>query len=401
MRTDAVVIGAGLAGLAAADALARAGLDVHVLEGRDRVGGRVWSTPFAGATIEHGAEFILPDSSEVRALACRFGLPLVRKGMFYGDRQPVGGEPVTGAQLSAALQRLARLEGRAGETLEAALTRASLPTAAADVIRARIEVSCGYPAGDLAAAVLIETGASFGRFDTHTVDGGNDRLATALAGTLVPFALHLSAPVDRVSWGRDQVRVRAGGSELEATAAVLAVPASIVNTIVFDPPLPGTKLAAQQGVRYGQAAKLFVALRSPAAPSATLSTPGRFWCFTQLDRDGQPVPVVGSFAGTSAGLERLEVTDGPDRWVDALAALRPDLELDRDTVELCTWSDDPWVRGAYSAPSAAAPLDTAELTRPVGPLAFAGEHTAGAMHGTMEGALRSGVRAAREVLAAR
>ena len=135
MDANVVVIGAGLAGLAAADELARGGLDVRVLEARDRVGGRVWSTPFAGATIEHGAEFILPDSSEVRALAARFGLPLVRKGMFYGDRQPVGGEPVTAAQLSAALQQLATLDARAGETLEAALARPDLASAAADVIR--------------------------------------------------------------------------------------------------------------------------------------------------------------------------------------------------------------------------------------------------------------------------
>ena len=270
MQGDAVVIGAGLAGLAAADELARAGLDVHVLDARDRVGGRVWSTPFGGATIEHGAEFILPDSSEVRALAGRFGLPLVRKGMFYGDREPVGGEPVTAAQVSAALHRLAALDARAGKTLEAALARADLPSAAADVIRARIEVSCGYPADDLTAAVLTETGASSGRFDTHTVDGGNHRLATALAGTLGPLALHLSAPVDRVSWDENagRVRVRAGGAEVETRTAVLAVPASIVSTIVFDPPLPEAKLAAQQSVRYGQAAKLFVALRSTATPSS-------------------------------------------------------------------------------------------------------------------------------------
>ena len=240
-----------------------------------------------------------------------------------------------------------------------------------------------------------------GAFDTHTVDGGNQRLATALAGTLAPSALHVSAAVERIGWGRDGVRVRAGGSELEARLAVLALPASVISTIAFDPPLPAAKQAAHGDVRYGQAAKLFVALRSPSAPSATLSVPGRFWCFTQLDRDGGPVPVLGSFAGTSAALGRLAVTQGPERWVDALAGLRPDLELDRDTVELCTWSDDPWVRGAYSAPSAAAPLDTAELRRGVGPLAFAGEHTAGAMHGTMEGALRSGVRAARDLLAAR
>jgi monoamine oxidase len=66
---------------------------------------------------------------------------------------------------------------------------------------------------------------------------------------------------------------------------------------------------------------------------------------------------------------------------------------------LSTWHDDPWARGAYSARSRTSPLQTAELARPVGPLAFAGEHTAGEWHGLMEGALRSGIRAAEDVLA--
>ena len=65
---------------------------------------------------------------------------------------------------------------------------------------------------------------------------------------------------------------------------------------------------------------------------------------------------------------------------------------------ISTWDQDPWVRGAYSARSAASSIENPELSRPVGRVAFAGEHTAGRWHGLMEGALRSGRRAARELL---
>ena len=65
---------------------------------------------------------------------------------------------------------------------------------------------------------------------------------------------------------------------------------------------------------------------------------------------------------------------------------------------LSTWHDDPWVRGSYSARSVSSPLRDAELSKPIGPLYFAGEHTAGDWHGLMEGALRSGKRAAGQLL---
>ena len=87
-------------------------------------------------------------------------------------------------------------------------------------------------------------------------------------------------------------------------------------------------------------------------------------------------------------------------WIEELAALRPDLELDPEVALLSTWHDDPWVRGSYSARSVSSPLRDAELSTPLGPLFFAGEHTAGDWHGLMEGALRSGERAARQLLEA-
>ena len=102
-----IVAGAGLAGLSAADVLQSAGADVQVLEASDRVGGRVWSVPFFDlATVERGAEFVLPGASALGELAERFGLQLARKGMTYGNREPRGEEPVTTAELVAAVESL-------------------------------------------------------------------------------------------------------------------------------------------------------------------------------------------------------------------------------------------------------------------------------------------------------
>jgi monoamine oxidase len=387
------VIGAGLAGLAAADALRRAGADVVVLEARDRVGGRVWSVPFAGGVAERGAEFVFAGDEELHAAVDRLGLGLYRKGTHYGDREPRGGAPVSRAELEEAAGRLgsATLTG----TVLDALGSLALPPAVAEAMVARVEVSSAYPAEDQDATVLSETGAGFGRFDTFGVAGGNSRLAEGLAAPLGP-ALRLGTPVEVVRWDERSVSAEGPGLDLWADRAVVATPATAA--LRFDPPLPEAKARALAGVRYGRAAKLHVALAAPAEPSAVLSVPDRYWSYTQLGPDGAPAPFAGTFAGTPGALERLRVAEGPEPWLAAVVALRPELELDAGTAMLSTWHDDPWTRGAYSARSRSSPLQTAELARPAGPLAFAGEHTAGEWHGLMEGALRSGIRAAEDVL---
>ncbi|MBV9604320.1 MAG: FAD-dependent oxidoreductase [Solirubrobacterales bacterium] len=391
----AIVVGAGFAGLAAADELHRAGADVTVLEARDRVGGRVWSVPFAGATAERGAEFVLPGYKALNAMVDRLGLRLVRKGTLYGDREPRGGEPVTREQVRAGAARIASEPGRAdgARTLIDALATYELDPGVAEAIRARIEVSCAYPGEDLMGSVLTEGAAAFGTFDSYTVDGGNDRIARELAASLGD-RVRLMSPVRRVAWREDEVRIRAGTHLAVAEMAVIAVPVTVMSAITFDPPLAPAKAK----VSYGQAAKLFVALKAPAPPSQTLSVPGRWWCYTQLGADGRPAPFVAAFAGSPAALERLEVRAGPARWLAELERLRPDLELDGESALVSTWHDDPWSRAAYSAESSSWPIDTEAWRRPVGPLAFAGEHTAGPWHGLMEGALRSGVRAAQQLL---
>jgi monoamine oxidase len=407
-----IVIGAGFAGLAAADELHRHGVEVTVLEARDRVGGRVFSAPFAGATIERGAEFVLPDYAVMLELAERFGLPLVRKGTLYGHREPRGGGAVTLEEMAEGLATVTtklnvRFNGTTTPgttaTVRDVLSLSGLSPAVAEAIAARLEVSCTHPADDLAAGALREGAGSFGPFDTFSIAGGNDRLATALAASLGD-AVRTGHPVTRVEVDNrdDGGGVRVSGDrlleEVTGDAAILTVPATVIDDLAFDPPLPPTKRDALRGVTSGHAAKLFVALRSPAPPSAILSVPERYWCYTQLDADGQPAPFLAAFAGTAAALDRLAVSDGPARWLESIGALRPDLELDGDSAIVSEWDPDPWARGAYSARSVRSPMDDEALSAPVGRLAFAGEHTAGEWHGLMEGALRSGQRAAREVL---
>ena len=401
------VIGAGFAGLAAAAALADGGLEPLVLEARERVGGRVHSRRLAnGAVVELGAEFVEHDHQTLVATARRLGLAMAPTGMAYGDREPRGG---LGTDRAAVLAEAARLKGLLaerpglagpGRSVAAVLAELPLDPGARQAIAARLQVSTGQPAEELAAAVLDHAGSSFSTRESLRVGGGNQRIALRLAERL-PGAVHLGVPVRAVSWSAAGVRVAVEGAELDAEACLLAVPASVIGRIGFDPPLPAWKAEALERVVYGHAAKLFVPLRRVPEPSAVLSVPDRYWTWTARGPDEAVQPVVSAFAGSAPALDALGVAAGPASWRRRLAELRPDLALDRGAV-LSTWDDDPWIEAAYSTRTPAfRPGDPDLLARPVGPLHFAGEHTAGPFTCLMEGALRSGHRAAAELLATR
>jgi len=130
------------------------------------------------------------------------------------------------------------------------------------------------------------------------------------------------------------------------------------------------------------------------------SGPDRFWTWTAADGSGQVQPVLHAFGGTEAGLAALAVARGPAAWAARVAALRPELAADVSGAMLTTWNDDPWAGESYSASTVTVAAGDDELiAAPLGRVHFAGEHTAGDWAGLMEGALRSGARAADEVLA--
>ena len=127
--------------------------------------------------------------------------------------------------------------------------------------------------------------------------------------------------------------------------------------------------------------------RRRASRPAPRSTPGGP---RRLPRPTRHGPVLAALA----------ISGGPATWASRIAALRPDLAVDGGRALLTTWNDDPWAGESYSALTVdVAGGDGEIIAAPAGRVHFAGEHTAGDWAGLMEGALRSGERAAREVLA--
>jgi monoamine oxidase len=401
-----VVIGAGFAGLAAAWRLTLGGCGVVVLEARERVGGRVWSQELIPGdprtVIERGAEFVLDGYDVLRGLLGEFGLELAATGMSYYDREPRGGGPASAPEVAGCAAWVAAAAAAAppGTSLAAVTANWAGPPAALAAYLSRIETTDGMDAGLLAATAAGDATAVFGTRPSWRVAGGNQRVARELAGRL-GSAVWLGSPVSAVQHDRQGVQVSTASGTVAGDAAIVAVPMAVLRRLAIMPPVPNRQRAAWERSGLAHNAKLHMPLNRPAAASAVQSVPDRFWAWTAADETGQIQPVLHAFAGAEQGLAALGVADGPAVWAARAAALLPELDTDPARALLTTWNDDPWAGESYSADIVtAAPGDVAVLAAPAGRVHFAGEHTAGDLAGLMEGALRSGERAAREILAA-
>ncbi len=363
------VVGAGFAGLAAADALAAAGVDVIVLEARDRVGGRVWSRELAnGATVELGAEFILPGNDTILSYVDRFGLGLWDKGMLYGDREPRGGIGVVPGAMQAAVSRIGEaLPGvAAGASAAELLDSLPLDPGASEAIRSRLEVSSAATADRVDATALAGLAAHSADV-CPSVAGGNQRVALALAAEL-GSAVHLSSPVERMSWadgGRSSPRPApssrpTGSCSPYPPVSSTGSPSTHRSPTGFAPPTPPSATATRPSS----------SCRSRTSRDECRAVGARAVLELDLDGGAGVQPVVNAFAGSAPALARLEVAAGPATWLASLARLRPDLALRPDDAVLKNWDDDPWVGAAYSCerPSPA-------VWAPAGPFHVCGEHT--------------------------
>jgi monoamine oxidase len=325
----------------------------------------------------------------------RLGLRLVDTGMSYYVREPRGAGDVGVLDLRAAAVALAEAPRGPGDSVADLLAGLGLRPEVAEAVRARVEVSCAWPAEDLAASVVDHV-ASFADLPSHRVEGGNQLLAVRMAG-LLGARVRLGVAVRMVGHSpRGVLLETTAGTDL-VDAVVLAVPLPVLRDLDVTPPFPYDKRGALDRQTMGRAAKVHVGLRSPAPTSAVLSVPDRFWCWTAVGAEGEVLPVLNGFAGSPAAVDTY-ATDQAG-WVRRLIELRDDLDLDAGTAVVTTWDDDRWTGGAYSAQGLAALAGDGDLVAaPVGRVFVAGEHTAGEWSGLMEGALRSGSRAASEVL---
>ncbi len=458
---DVVVAGAGYAGLRAAAVLVAAGLDVVVLEARDRVGGRVFTEVVpSGAVVDQGGQWIGPTQDRLQALADECGVATFPTWVDGENLEVRGGgvHPFTGLVPTSdpdasadTVATLLDLDLLAQEVSPAspwehpdagfldAVTLAEWVATAAETETARrlVETAAlavfgagpeelsllyvlGYAHGGGSMSSLIRTagGAQERRFA-----GGAQQMALALAAGLGDRVV-LDAPVAAVSHddgpgGRGaSVTVTADRKGPDGTRApwqvrarrlVVAMPPAVQGRIAFDPPLPGARDQLAQRAPMGSVTKVHAVYDRPFWRDAGLS--GQVVAdagllratFDDSPEDGSHGVLMGFIAG---GADRASESAGPEGrragCLDELVrAFGPEAGRPLEFVEQ-RWSAEPYTRGgpvACLGPGVLTGCGTS-LRTPVGPIHWAGTETATVWSGYIEGALESGERAAAEVVAA-
>ncbi len=390
---SAIVVGAGMAGLVAADRLASTGWQVKVFEARDRVGGRVWSAHLANGSIaELGGEWIHHGDSGVTSLATRFGLDLSDTGIEFTHRDPIEAPPVPAALHTQLLEqvrtRLARLTQDERERISVGEFLGGIDghSMAMAVLRSRLEGSAAVPLNRVAVEEL-EGSFGVGSGKTYRIDGGNQQLAQSLATSIKD--LRLSTPVAAVHHSVAGVEVvDSNGDRHAADAVVIAIPLPGLRYLQIEPALPESLMTTIDALEMGTAAKLVQPVAGQGATGARQSTELPVWFWPNGT-------TVTSFAGTAPAVKRV-IVDG--KWNELLRRAMPD-HAPVGVPLIVDWGADKWSKGCYSAlgPGQRRLLDV--FDRPPSRVEFAGEHINGS--GTIEGAVQSGVRAAARLAAYR
>jgi monoamine oxidase len=414
---DVIVIGAGAAGLAAARELSAAGRSVVLLEARERVGGRCWTRRMAGLDIpvELGAEFIHGEAAATHALLRELRVRAVdsTREQRYLDRGVLC--PVNGfAEAQRAIDGAPPLARDV--SFEAFLKKRRLERRTR--IFARLMVQ-GFDAADprrVSARSIVEEwgeGGSLGASQPRAEGGYGpllDRLARSLVGRGV--RLQLDCRVETVEWRRGSalVRGRSLGRRFayRAGRVIVTLPLGVLQSkgVRFSPPLKTqeealAKLASGPVIRVAMRFhSRFWEAKAPGVaffhvPEAAFPT---FWT---------PLPMQAPLLTAWAGGPKAARLTGSSRDRLVAAALSSVARVFGDTprTEMGAayaqdWQADPFSKGGYSYVRVGGEGARERLAQPIeATLFFAGEATDAEEAGTVAGALRSGQRAAREVLA--
>ena len=426
------VAGTGLAGLSAAYELARAGAAVTLLDARSYAGGRV-RTIRAFAAQQHGelgGEFIDGDQKAIIELCRRFDLPLVRilrSGFTHRFRDSSGTYHVSRTapwealhdSLSPLVRRYKLARGDSSSDVVRELATMSLSdwmrqsNAPADVHAMANALRAFFLADPNEISVLpvieqIVKGGSPAQTEFFRVAGGNDRLVDALLRAVGGRVL-LGHSIRAVANALDRVLITVTDpagltQQIEADYVVMTLPASTVRHVDIQPALPDDQRRAIERLAYGRATKVLLQSSRKlfgdrhARAFATDDCLGAFW--DASEEQGDAASIVSFLAGGSASAcLRDKAAGGGQAVLSDLCWLGVD-RAPVTAVYVGDWTADPWARGGYAfVDPGFDPAWRALLARRAGRMVFAGEHTSERWQGYMNGAVESGQRAARELLA--
>ena len=417
-----LIIGAGLAGAAAAEALAARGFTATVLEARDRVGGRGFSRPFASSDelLEFGGAWIRPWQVHIHDACARHGVALrprapvterrwFRDGALHKDG-PAAPEDLAQhercvARIAADALSLKKGEERneLGQSLTdisftAYLTRIGAPQATRDLCGAWWTVSGNGDPARVPATEFLSSCAHGGGAPDSMIDVSADTLVggvTLLAERMIVgsgASLVRRAAVMRIAHGSDGVTAEtADGRSWHAEAALLATGINPLAAIAFSPPLLPAQTAALATGHIGASVKIWAKAEGiPVGVLAAGGGDGIEWMLSErLAKDGTTL-IVGFGLARNFDPERRGAVDA------AVSRFFPEAKL--VAFDWHDWVRDPFARGTWIAPVLGAEQALAPATwRMTGPLAFASSDISPKDAGYLNAAIISGLRAAEDL----
>jgi monoamine oxidase len=422
-QSDVLVLGAGIAGLAAARTLAESGARVVLLEARDRVGGRVLSVhhPDCDLPVELGAEFVHGRPPELLALLDEAGL-----GYFelQGEHRCFENGVLGDCAHEDAFSSMEQLSADPDQTFSEWLATRNLSPEIASRLTGFVEGFNAADANVIGTAALVKQQHAEDEIEgwrAFRVEQGYQRLAEYLRDRLLAAGgeIHLDTAVQQIEWKPGSVRVAAqqrsrnGSAQAAAFHASRCIVALPLGVLQAHPrmfvPEPATAGAAIRSLAMGHAARLSLLFREAfwrdRFPETSFLfarelTPGVWWTASP-----HAAPVLTGWVG---GPRALGLPDEPDKFVSlALGSLATIFHISEKNLRSLlaasythNWQSDPFTLGAYSYAPKGALRASEELAQPVAnTLFFAGEHTDTTGHwGTVHAALRSGLRAAAQAL---